>query len=111
MTFQFLSDVSVSVRETLCALCIAIAQVMRRALSKSPPMPMYLTVRVVYRDRAGGDRSFRPAAAPQLRQCVSCVLPGSKVTGFAPGISEPSFVCKSKSLLTYTGYGRCRRPP
>ena len=28
MTFQFLSDVSVSVRETLCALCIAIAQVM-----------------------------------------------------------------------------------
>ena len=64
MTFQFLSDVSVSVRETLCALCIAIAQVMRRALSMSPPMPMYLTVRVVYRDRAGGDRSFRPAAAP-----------------------------------------------
>ena len=63
MTFQFPSDVSVSVG-TLCALCIATAQVMRRALSMSPPMPMYLTVRVVYRDRAGGDRSFRPAAAP-----------------------------------------------
>ena len=75
MTFQFPSDVSVSVRETLCALCIAIAQVMRRALSMSPPMPMYLTVRVVYRDRAGGDRFVRPAAAPELRQCV-CV-PGS----------------------------------
>ena len=64
MTFQFPSNVSVSVRETLCALCIAIAQVMRRALSMSPPMPMYLTVSVVYRDRAGGDRFFRPVAAP-----------------------------------------------
>ena len=70
MTFQFLSDVSVSVRETLCALCIAIAQVMRRALSKPPPMPMYLTVRVVYRDRAGGDRSFDPP--PPLSSASVC---------------------------------------
>ena len=67
MTFQFPSNVSVSVRETLCALCIAIAQVMRRALSMSPPMPMYLTVRVVYRDRAGGDRSFRALQGVCLR--------------------------------------------
>ena len=67
MTFQFPSNVSVSVRETLCALCIAIAQVMRRALSMSPPMPMYLTVRVVYRDRAGGDRLFDPLPPRPLR--------------------------------------------
>ena len=68
MTFQFPSDVSVSVRETLCALCIAIAQVMRRALSKPPPMPMYLTVRrVEYRDRAGGDRLFDPLPPRPLR--------------------------------------------
>ena len=41
----------------------------------------------------------RPLAPPA---CVSCVPSGSKVTGFAPGISEPSFVCVSQNPFLLT---------
>ena len=108
MTFQFPSNVSVSVRATLCALCIAIAQVMRRALSMSPPMPMYLTVRVVYSiaiAQVAIDRFDPPPPLSSTSVCA-CVLPGSKVTGVGSRsrhLRALLRVCKSKSLLTYTG--------
>ena len=71
MTFQFSSNVSVPV---LCALCIAIAQVMRRALSMSPPMPMYLTVRVVYIAQVAIDRFDPPPPLSSACVCVVCAF-------------------------------------
>ena len=104
MTFQFPSDVSVSVRETLCALCIAIAQVMRRALFVHVAAHAYVSHRTRCVSRSRRWRSIvstrrRPLAPPM---CVSCVPLGSKVTGFAPGISEPSFVCVSQNPFLLT---------
>ena len=72
-----------------------------------------LTQRVV-RARAGRSSIWTGPPPPLSSACVCVVVCAFGLEG--DGIRSRHLrallrVCKSKSLLTYTGYGRCRRPP